>query len=207
MALRRVLAIPQQAYVDDFLRVGPLLWASLQERAFRRIHELIGIPLKTGKNDLGRSVEALGHRLAATSLWAGLRLTEKRRAGCLQRILHSLHQGFESARQVAELGGHLNFALQATAGRSARAFAATVYEGIVGGAQTQPAPVYRALHWLQAFLQRPPPRPHRMQKNRYPNPRRPAPVEPRHRQTAPRPSVPVRRARFSLRTLIPGPSS
>ena len=65
MILRRVFAIPQLAYVDDFLRVSIRKWAVLQELAFRELHALIGIPLKVGKEDVGQCVQALGHLISA----------------------------------------------------------------------------------------------------------------------------------------------
>ena len=59
--LRRLLSVQQFAYVDDFLRVGPQRWAAAQEHAFRRLHKLLGIPLKLGKGDLCRTIVALRH--------------------------------------------------------------------------------------------------------------------------------------------------
>ena len=56
------------------------------------------------------------------------------------------------------LAGHLDFALLATAGKASKSFARTIYDGVVGSASEQPAPVYRALQWLEAIMQRPPPR-------------------------------------------------
>ena len=82
----RLLAIPQLAYVDDFLRVAPRLWAAAQEDAFRRILLAIGIPLKHGNGDVSQVITALGHLVGANAHWAGLHLTDQRQASLLQRL-------------------------------------------------------------------------------------------------------------------------
>lgn len=84
-------------------------------------------------------------------------MTDKRRESVLQKIGHSLAYGFKPL-EVSVLSGHLDLALLATAGKASKSFARTVYLGIVGPASDQPAPVYRALQWLAAIMQRPPPR-------------------------------------------------
>jgi hypothetical protein len=155
MILRRLFALGQQAYVDDFLRVPPEKWAVIQEIAFRRVHRILGIPLKVGKEDLGRCLQALGHEIAATALWAGLRMTDKRREAVLLKISHSLAHGFKEL-EIQVLAGHLDFALLATAGKASRAFAHTIYDAKEGPSEKQPPAVYRALQWLEAILQKPP---------------------------------------------------
>ena len=58
--LRRLFAIPQMAYVDDFLRCVPKCYAAICEDAFQRVHRILGIPLKQGKDKVAARVEALG---------------------------------------------------------------------------------------------------------------------------------------------------
>ena len=117
---------------------------------------MLGIPLKHGKEDLAQYIQALGHEIAATTLWAGLRMTDKRRESVLLKIAHTLAHGFKPL-EVSVLAGHLDFALLATAGKSSKSFARTIYDGVVGSAAEQSAPVHRALQWLEAILQKPPP--------------------------------------------------
>ena len=62
------------------------------------------------------------------------------------------------SHEIPVLAGHLNFALIATVGRASRAFAGAVYDSIEGTAQEQPPHAYRATQWLEAILQKPPPR-------------------------------------------------
>ena len=52
--LRRIFAIPQLAYVDDFLRSEIQIWAAYQELAFQKVHTMIDILLKLGKGDLAQ---------------------------------------------------------------------------------------------------------------------------------------------------------
>ena len=87
---------------------GPQRWAAAQEDAFRRIHKLLGIPLKIGKGDLCRTIVALGHQIAATSEWAGLKMSEQRRTSVLKRIRNALSTGFKNS-ELPELAGHTNF--------------------------------------------------------------------------------------------------
>ena len=155
--LRRIFAIPQLAYVDDFLRCSIRKWANSQEMAFRRVHGFIGIPLKVGKEDVSQCIEALGHIISAQALWAGLRMTEKRRESVLSRVSSALLKGFED-KEVEEITGHLNFALMATAGKTMFSFARTLYDAVPGPIGKQKPQVYRALLWLEAVLQNPPPR-------------------------------------------------
>ena len=129
----------------------------IQEIAFRRVHHMLGIPLKHGKEDLAQCIQALGHEIAATALWAGLRMTDERRLSVFLKIGHTLAHGFKPL-EVSVLAGHLHFALLATAGKASKSFARTIYEGVVGAVSDQPSPVYRALQWLEAIMQKPPPR-------------------------------------------------
>ena len=157
MILRRVFAIPQLAYVDDFLRVSIRKWAVLQGLAFRELHALIGIPLKVGKEDEGQCAQALGHLISAQALWAGLRMTDKRQESVLLRVSTALQKGFAS-KEIEELTGHLNFALIATSSRTMFSFARTLCTATAGPIDKQPPQVYRALQWLEAVLHKPPPR-------------------------------------------------
>lgn len=126
--LRWLFFVPQLAYGDDFLRVGPQRWAASQEDAFRRVHKFLGIPLKLGKGDLCRTIVALGQHIAATRNWAGIKMTEARRSSAFNKIRNALSTGFKNS-ELPELAGHTNFALQAVAGRAARTHARTVYQG------------------------------------------------------------------------------
>jgi len=92
--LRRIFAVPQLAYVDDFLRCSIRKWASSQEIAFRGVHGFIGIPLKVGKEDVSQCIEVLGHIISAQALWAGLRMTDKRRESVILRVSTALLKGF-----------------------------------------------------------------------------------------------------------------
>ena len=103
--------------MDDFLRCSPKRWAVIQEVAFRRVHHMLGIPLKHGKEDLAWCIQALGHEIAATALWAGLRMTDRRRESVLLKIGHTLAYGFKPL-EVSVLAGHLDFVLVATAGKA-----------------------------------------------------------------------------------------
>ena len=106
---------------------------------------------------MSQCIEALGHIIAAQSLWAGLRMTDKRRESVLLRVSTALIKGF-GEKDVEEITGHLNFALMATAGKTMFSFARTLYEAVPGPIGNQKPQVYRALLWLEAVLQNPPPR-------------------------------------------------
>ena len=144
MILRRVFAIPQLAYVDDFLRVSIRKWAILQELAFRELHSLIGLPLKVGKEDVGQCAQALGHLISAQALWAGLRMTDKRRESVLLRVPTALQKGFVG-KEIEEFTGHLNFAPMATSSRTMFSFARTLYTATAGPIDKQPPQVYQPL--------------------------------------------------------------
>jgi len=68
-----------------------------------------------------------------------------------------LVKGF-GEKEVEEITGHLNFALMATAGKTMFSFARTLYDAVPGPIGKQKPQVYRALLWLEAVLQNPPPR-------------------------------------------------
>ena len=76
--LRRPFAIPQLAYVDDFLRCVPRCNAAICEDAFQRVHRILGIPLKTGKDKVAARVEALGGVLVSGSNIVAIRTTDER---------------------------------------------------------------------------------------------------------------------------------
>ena len=164
--LRRIFAVSQLAYVDNLLRCSVRKWASAQEIAFRRVHGFIGIPLKVGKEDVSQCIEALGHITAAQQLWAGLRMTDKRRESVLLRVSTALVKGL-GAKEVEEITGHPNFALMATAGKTMFSFARTLYDAVPGPIGKQKPQVYRALLWLEAVLQNPPPRVERDQHDKH----------------------------------------
>ena len=70
--LRVLFAVPQSAYMDDFLRAVPAKWAALCERAFQRVHDTLGIPLKEGNDKVAHRIVALGHTVAAGAGRAGI---------------------------------------------------------------------------------------------------------------------------------------
>lgn len=121
---------------------------------------MLGIPLKDGKQHVAQCIQVLGHDIAATTLWGGLGVTDKRRESVLLKITHTLAHTLAhrfKALEVFVLAGRLDFALLATAGKASKSFARTVHQGVEGSALEQLAPVYRVLHWLEAIMQRPPP--------------------------------------------------
>lgn len=67
MISRRLFGIPQLAYVDDFLRLVPGKWAPVAEYISKKMHELLGIPLKDGKFASSEVIDAFGRRIAADS--------------------------------------------------------------------------------------------------------------------------------------------
>lgn len=77
--------------------------------------------------------------------------------GSLENCTHTLAHGFK-ALEASVLAGHLDFALLATTGKASKSFARVIYDGVVGSSAEQPAPVYRALQWLEAIMQKPPSR-------------------------------------------------
>ena len=83
--------------------------AVIQEGAFRRVHHMLGIPVKHGKEDFAQCIQAIGHEIAATSLWASLRMTDNRRESVLLKMAHALAHGFK-ALDVAVLAWDLDFA-------------------------------------------------------------------------------------------------
>lgn len=135
--LRRLLAIPQLAYVDDFLRAGPRAWAAAHENASRRIRALLGI-FKHDKEGTGQVIKALGHRIGAAKDWAGFQLTPERQAAVRGKLGTALQHGLRSgdsessAAKFAELAGHFNFGMQSLVGQSSRAFARTMYQAVNG---------------------------------------------------------------------------
>lgn len=50
---------------------------------------MLGIPLKHSKGESAQCIQALGHEIAATTLWAGLRMTDKRRESVPLKIAHT----------------------------------------------------------------------------------------------------------------------
>ena len=53
--LRDLFALPQIAYVDDYLRAMVAKYAVIGENAFRRVHGMLGIPFKIG-SAIGRDL-------------------------------------------------------------------------------------------------------------------------------------------------------
>ena len=157
--LRVLFAVPQLAYVDDFLRVSPLVFAHLHEIVFQQVHRMVGIPLKKGKDQVARSIEPLGHVAAGSTQWVGLQLTHARAEKVTSKISHALKHGFEG-KEVSKLAGDLQFALVATLGRAGKAFARGIYKGQVQRVKDirQQPDVYRALQWCQVLLKRSIPR-------------------------------------------------
>lgn len=155
--LRRLFAVLvlQLAYVDDFLKVERQNWAAAKENAFRRVHKLLGIPFKIGKGHSCRKIVALGHQIAATQDWAGLKQIEQCRTNVLQKISTSSSTGFKDP-ELPELAGHTNFGLQAVSGKAARTYARTVSQGKKGTAAEQPRHVYESLQWLETIFHQPP---------------------------------------------------
>ena len=154
LILGRLFACPQLAYMDDFLRVVPMVFAPLMQFVFKKVHELIGIPLKDDKGEgPAQILEALGHALATTALWAGLRLTCRRRAKLkeeIEIILRAAEQGL-TQKKSGELGGQLTFAASALYGRVGRAFAAVLARHRGGWT----AELQWALEWWRALLELP----------------------------------------------------
>ena len=119
---------------------------------FKEVHEILGIPLKAEKNQgPAARLDLLGMEIAATSLWSGLRLTPKRRAGLQTAVDSALRARHLSAREAQRLGGQLSFASGAFFGRVGRAFAPVVSHH-KGGWTPQ---LEHALGWWQALLRVP----------------------------------------------------
>ena len=91
--LRKLFGIPQIAYVDDFLRVVPAKYAAACEDAFRRVHAMLGIPLKAGKEEVSERVGALGHTLMPHARWVALQISERRRAKLTAKLEFIERQG------------------------------------------------------------------------------------------------------------------
>ena len=81
--------------------------------------------------DVAECIEALGHIIAAQALWAGLRMTDKRRESVLLPVSTALIKRFGD-KEVEEITGHLNFALMATVGKTMFSFVRTLYEAVPG---------------------------------------------------------------------------
>ena len=62
---------------------------------------MFGILLKVGKEDVAQCIQALGHVTAARSLWAGLKMIDRRREQVLLRVPKALTKGF-SEKDVAQ---------------------------------------------------------------------------------------------------------
>ena len=150
--LRRLFSVPQLAWVDDFMRAAPKRFAALLQWIFKEVHDMLGIPLKSEK-DQGPSarLQVLGMEVAATSLWSGLRLTSKRREELRIAVKTALRTKHLSAREAQRLGGQLGFASGAFFGRVGRGFAPVVaYHK--GGWTPQ---LEHALEWWHSLLQVP----------------------------------------------------
>ena len=119
--LRVLFAVPQSAYMGDFLLALPARWAALCERAFQRVHAILGIPLKEGKDKVARRIEALGHTVAASH---GL-VRVGGKSKCLALVEAPMMNCFKQ-REPLIVGGHLNFASIATAGKVGTAFTRTI---------------------------------------------------------------------------------
>jgi hypothetical protein len=147
--LRRLFAVPQYAYVDDFNRVAPRRHAALLQWTFGQVHSLLGIPLKEEKDHgPAAAIELLGLEVLAAQRWAGLQLTEKRRAALQEATGTALRAQALPAREAARLGGQLGFATSALFGRFGRAYANTV-SAHRGGWSPE---LENALQWWKAIL-------------------------------------------------------
>ena len=73
------------AYVDDFLRCVPKKYAAICEDALQRVHKMLGIPLKAGKDKVAARVEALGTELISSQHVVAIRTTDK---GCISTEGH-----------------------------------------------------------------------------------------------------------------------
>lgn len=147
--LRRLFAVPQYAYVDDFNRISPRRHAALLQWTFVEIHNLLGIPLKEEKDHgPAAAIELLGLEVVAAQDWAGLQLTTKRRAALRHAADEALRARTLSARDAARLGGQLGFATSALFGRFGRIYANAV-SAHHGGWTTN---LQHALQWWRAIL-------------------------------------------------------
>ena len=89
--LRRLFAVAQFAYVDDFFRGTPRRYSAVQQWIFREVHMLLGIPLKEEKNHGPAAVlELLGLQVVSARNWAGLRLTDRRVRDLRQTVERAL---------------------------------------------------------------------------------------------------------------------
>ena len=149
---RKLLALPQLAYMDDFFRVAPKKFAPVQQWAFTELHNILGIPLKQEKGH-GPSprLEILGLEVVCAPDWCGVKLTEKRRANLLDAVTVALRRERLPRREAQRLGGQLGFATSALFGRVGRTFATQVsdHQGMWDST------VKNALGWWQALLRSP----------------------------------------------------
>ena len=147
--LQRLFGVPQLAYVDDFFRASPRRFAALLQWVFQEVHTMLGIPLKQEKGSEPSAImEILGMEVAATTLWAGVRLTSARRNELIECVQLALVRRTLTARDASRLGGQLSFAGGALFGRVGRASTSTITAHL-GGWTPQ---LEQSLRWWAALL-------------------------------------------------------
>ena len=150
--LQRLFAVPQMAYVDDFLRAAPKRHAALLQCIFITVHKLLGIPLKEEKGQApAQRMPALGLEAATTAKWSALRLTEKRRDDLFEAVKEALRLGRLAARDASRLGGQLGFASTALFGRVGRAYTRSITSHKGGWSDE----LDHSLRWWRALLTMP----------------------------------------------------
>lgn len=160
--LRRLFAISQQAYVDDFLQCVPKKYAAICKDAFQRVHIMLGIPLKEGKDKVAAIVEVLGHEVVSTTDVVATRPTVQRRQSLKEDVRDLDVSQIGRGLNPKQLAGKLGFISQAFAGRCGRAYLRDVIDaGPVPGPQTlarkqqKTQQLQNAFKWCEALLDLP----------------------------------------------------
>lgn len=149
---RKLFALPQLAYMDDFFRAAPKKFAPVQQWAFIELHRILGIPLKQEKgHGPAPRLDVLGLEVVCAEDWCGVKLTNKRRANLLDAVTAALRRERLPRREAQRLGGQLGFATSALFGRVGRTFATQVSDH--NG--TWDCVIKNALVWWKALLRSP----------------------------------------------------
>lgn len=135
--MRRLFTIPQQAYVVDFLRCVPNRFAAICEDAFQRVHAMLDIPCKEGKDKVAAIVEAPGHEVVSTNEIIATGPTKQWGKQLSKEVTYFDVSQMGWGLDPRQLAGKLGFVSQGFAGRTGRAYLRDViHAGLVPGRQT-----------------------------------------------------------------------
>ena len=126
----------------------------MAEDFFVRLHKLLGIPLKEGKDAAGCKLNALGHNVVCTQQGVSLAHTKEREDSLLEAVRKATRHGFETVKASQGLSGRLGFAAEAAYGRIGRAFVRTILSANIESVapMSQQPEVVHALGWWETLL-------------------------------------------------------